>query len=150
MMIDLKNIIIEDNTDKTYPFNHGCIKKPVKIFGQLLLGDDNKKLGLSFPKDTALENLLPAINEYLEFLSDCKTLLWDFYKEKNADIINEWFEGIMSEDWYETLEIYGAIIDFDRNGNPSGRFSCGDNMITDHLLCIEFNGREIAEMYFDG
>ena len=147
-MIEEKDIVIEENNTE-YPYIHGWVDKVVKIFGKEFFKNDSK-LGLMVSKEMNTKDIPPALNEYLEFLTSCKQLLIDCYRASNLEIINDWFDGKMTADWYETLEIYGGLITFDDNGIPSGSFSCGDNMITDHLLMIEFNHKEISQMYFEG
>jgi len=146
-MIEAKDIVIEKNNTADL-YNHGWVEKSVKIFGRDFFKEGN--LGLMVSKKMNIEALIPTLNNYLEFLTDCKEILMEFYRVKNSDIINNWFDGKMNSDWYETLEIYGGGIIFDDDGIPSGYFSCGDNMVTDHLLMVEFNHKEICQMCFEG
>lgn len=146
-MIEAKDIVIEENNTADI-YNHGWVGKSVKIFGRDFFKEGN--LGLMVSKELNIESLPLALNDYLAFLSNCKELLMDCYREKNSEIINDCFDGEMTADWYETLEIYGGGIEFDDKGTPSGHFSCGDNMVTDHLLMIEFEHKEINQMYFEG
>lgn len=146
-MIETKDIVIEENNTAN-PYNHGWVKKSVKIFGKDFFKEG--ELGLMVSKEMNIETLAPALSDYLAFLTSYKEVLIDFYRAKNSDIIKDWFDGEMTSDWYETLEIYSGGIIFDDNGVPSGHFSCGDNMVTDHLLMVEFNHKEICQMCFEG
>jgi len=149
-MITLRDIRIERNDDNDYNFNHGYINAPVEIFGQVRFNDNDEKLGLSIHKSLAPESFIDGLNDYLSWLANCKDILEEYYKKENSYMLNEWYDGQMDPEWYDTLEMYSGTIDIGADGRMGANFSCGDNMDTDHLLIIEFKDKQIIEMWFDG
>ena len=90
-MITLSDIIIESNESDTYPYNHGYINKPVKIFGQIRFDDeeDDERLGLMIPKTIDISTVIDKLNAYLDWLADdCQQMLEDYYKKENQDMLD--------------------------------------------------------------
>ncbi|MDR2955895.1 MAG: hypothetical protein LBV43_12530 [Prevotella sp.] len=150
-MITLNDIIIEPNEDEDYNFSHGYISKSVKLFGQIRFEEKNEGLGLSVDKSVNIDTVIDKLNAYLKWLGDdCQQMLEDYYAKENQDMLDEWYDGKLEEDWYETLEMYSGTIDILADGRFGATFSCGDNMNEDHLLEIEILDKQITEMWFDG
>lgn len=149
-MITLKDIQLKPNEDEVYRCNHGYIDAPVKIFGQVRFDDGDQRLGLSVNKSIGPESFIDGLNNYLLWLAGCKDILEEFYKKENKYMLDEWYDGELDPEWYDTLEIYSGTIDINAAGLMGATFSCGDNMDTDHLLMIEIQDKQIKEMWFDG
>lgn len=150
-MLTTDKFVFQPNNDEEYPYKDGYIDMPVEIFGQVRFTDrEDERLAVSIPHCVDLEAIIEPLNDYLAFLSDCRLALEKFYYHENKDWIDKYFDGKLTDDWYETLEVDSGTIDIDEDGAFSARFSCGDNMSTDHLLMIEFSDREIDTMYFEG
>ena len=149
-MVTLHDIIIEPNEDNEYNFNHGYINIPLKIFGQIRFEDDDEKLGVCIDKKVKPEEILEKLNDYLSWLEGCQNILEEYYLEENRDMLDEWYDGELDPEWYETLEMYSGTLDINKDGTFGATFSCGDNMNTDHLLMIEIDNKQIKEMWFDG
>ena len=150
MDLKLSDIIIEENTDDDYDFHHGYINKALTIFGEERFDTDDERLGLSIAKSLKLSEVLPKLNAYLEWLADCKETLIDFYVEEFANEIDEFHDGEMTSDWFETLEVYSGTVCLSANGDIGADFSTGDNMDEDHLLIIEIDGYDVSTMWHDG
>ena len=149
-MITIKDIVMEPNEDSGYAFNHGYINKPLKIFGQLRFEEKEERLGLTLPKKVKAEEVLDKLKVYLQWLEDCKEELTAFYKSEFEYDIREYFDGEMTPDWFDTLEVYSGTVSLGENGTFGADFSTGDNMDEDHLLIIEIDGKEIISMWHDG
>ncbi len=86
------------------------------------------------------------IIEYISWLGDCKNELIKFYNSE----MGEYTEETADEDWFDTLEIYCARVYVEKSGKLSAEISIGDDFLPDHILDIEIEEREIAEISING
>ena len=110
------------------------------IFGKLF---DNKPLKLCLSKGMKLESYIEKIADYVQWLGDCKKILIDFYNNND-------FEDEADNDWYDSLEIYGVLLDVNVKGNIFTTINCGDDFWSDHILDIEIDDKKVVSMGYDG
>ncbi|MGM1049741.1 MAG: hypothetical protein ACQEXX_26900 [Bacillota bacterium] len=115
------------------------IDKSIMIFGYLF---DGKSLKITVHKDVELINNTNTLTEYIDWLGHCRDVLQKFYNEK--------FEDEADDEWYESLEVYRVKVTVIKTGDTFAEITCGDNIWSDHLLDIEFNGKEVETMGYDG
>ena len=115
--------------------------KKVVIFNKEVEGED---FSFFINKGTSLESCLHSINEYLEWLSDAKAILINYYNEHCAEYTPQ-----ADDNWYNTLEVYSGHLDIGSIG-ISAHISAGDIFSPDHLLEIDFEGKEITHIGWDG
>ena len=115
--------------------------KKVVIFNKEVAGED---FSFFINKGTSLESCLHSINEYLEWLSDAKAILINYYNEHCAEYTPQ-----ADDNWYNTLEVYSGHLDIGSIG-ISAHISAGDIFSADHLLEIDFEGKEITHIGWDG
>ena len=115
--------------------------KKVVIFNKEVEGED---FSFFINKETSLESCLHSINEYLEWLSDAKATLINYYNEHCRVYTPE-----ADDNWYNTLEVYSGHLDIGSIG-ISAHISAGDIFSPDHLLEIDFEGKEITHIGWDG
>lgn len=115
--------------------------KKVVIFNKEVEEED---FSFFINKETSLESCLHSINEYLEWLSDAKAALINYYNEHCAEYTPE-----ADDNWYNTLEVYRGSIWVGDEG-ISAHISAGDIFTSDHSLEIDFEGKEITHIGWDG
>ena len=115
--------------------------KKVVIFNKEVEEED---FSFFINKETPLESCLHSINEYLEWLSDAKTTLINYYNEHCRVYTPE-----ADDNWYDTLEVYSGHLDIGCIG-ISAHISAGDIFSPDHLLEIDLEGKEITHIGWDG
>ncbi len=115
--------------------------KKVVIFNKEVAGED---FSFFINKGTPLESYLHSINEYLEWLSDAKTTLINYYNEYCAEYTPQ-----ADDNWYNTLEVYSGSI-WVGGKEISAHISAGDIFTSDHLLEIDFDDKEITDIGWDG
>lgn len=146
-----EDIVLEDVGSDGYSQLHGWVEQPVVLFGQQRFADGtDKRLGLQVSKSVELDELIGGLNEYISFLADARTRLEQRYKAEFQNFLDDYYEGELPANWYETLELYGATIFVTKNGEFGIGVTFGDCVITDHLLEVEFAGQDIVQMYLDG
>jgi len=91
-----------------------------------------------------LESCIEKIADYVQWLGNCKKFLVDFYNS------NDDFEDEADNDWYNSLEIYGVLLDVNVKGNIFATINCGDDFWSDHILDIEIDDKKIVSMGYDG
>ena len=115
--------------------------KKVVIFTKEVEGED---FSFFINKETSLESCLHSINKYLEWLSDTKAALINYYNEHCRE-----YTPPANDNWYDTLEVYSGHLDVGSIG-ISAHISAGDIFSPDHLLEIDFEGKEITHIGWDG
>ena len=115
--------------------------KKVVIFNKEVEEED---FSFFINKDIPLESCLHSINKYLEWLSDAKATLINYYNEHCGAYTPE-----ADDNWYNTLEVYSGHLDIGCIG-ISAHISAGDIFSPDHLLEIDFEGKEITHIGWDG
>ena len=115
--------------------------KKVVIFNKEVAEED---FSFFINKETPLESCLHSINEYLEWLSDAKTTLINYYNEYCAEYTPQ-----ADDNWYNTLEVYSGSI-WVGGKEVSAHISAGDIFTSDHLLEIDFDDKEITDIGWDG
>ena len=115
--------------------------RKVVIFGREVEEED---FSFFINKDIPLESCLHSINKYLEWLSDAKATLINYYNEHCREYTPE-----ADDNWYNTLEVYSGHLDVGSIG-ISAHISAGDIFTPDHLLEIDFEGKEITHIGWDG
>lgn len=108
-------IVDNENTDDNYKCYH--LKQDIKIFGRKISIEDDVDIEINISVNEDIEKLLGLINEYFEYLSDCKEQLVDYIlSETQEDLPCLWFEdlGIISISiTVNSTEDYGAVISVD-------------------------------------
>jgi hypothetical protein len=136
------NDFIEKETDsewKKYILNKNCIMILDQIF-------DDEPLKIEIYKNKELLKYISKINEYIQWIGgECKEKLIKYYNEK-VDYRDE----KNGNNWYKELEIDSVLIRIYEDDTISIEISGGDNFLEDHLMEIEFVGKEINGISYDG
>ena len=139
-----KALKIED-FEKVEDFESECeyilSTKKVVIFNKEVEEED---FSFFINKDIPLQSCLHSINKYLEWLSDAKATLINYYNEHCGTYTPE-----ADDNWYNTLEVYRGSIWVGDEG-ISAHISAGDIFTSDHSLEIDFEGKEITHIGWDG
>ncbi|MCV9933375.1 hypothetical protein OIU80_13875 [Flavobacterium sp. LS1R47] len=113
--------------------------KNIVIFNKLT---EKEKVSVYLPNEH-IEGYLDKIIDYINWLSNCKTELIDFYN-------NECNEDTANENWYDTLEVYSTRIIIEDSRDIFCSISGGDDFYQDHLLDIEITNSTITSMIYNG
>ena len=115
--------------------------KKVVIFNKEVVGED---FSFFINKETSLESCLHSINEYLEWLSDAKATLINYYNEHCTEYTPQ-----ADDNWYDTLEVYRGRMNVWSTG-VAAHISAGDIFTPDHSLEIDFDDKEVTDIGWDG
>lgn len=144
-------IVLEDVGGDGYSQLHGWVEQPVVLFGQQRFADGtDKRLALQVSKSAELDVLINKLNEYIAFLADARAELEQRYRAEFQNFLDDYYEGQLPANWYDTLELYGATVFVTKTGEFGIGVTFGDCVLTDHLLEVEFAEKDIVQMYLDG
>lgn len=138
-MLEIKDFIRNDEeTDDRYIcFN---INKCVKIFNQSI--EDTEQLRINITNEILLENIISLINSYLEWLNQCEAVLKTYYEGELGEKVYE--------EWFNDIEVYSIDITFNSSQDYGATVCCGDQVIRDHILEVDFNQMNIEAIRLNG
>jgi hypothetical protein len=114
--------------------------KNIVVFNKVL---EKGKFSIYLPNNH-IEAYFDKIVEHINWLSNCKNELIDFYNKEQYD------SQIRADlDWYDTLELYRVLIIINDDGTFTS-VTAGDDFYRDHLLDIELSGNKITSMNYSG
>ncbi len=129
----------EESDDRYICFNLG---KSIRIFNDVIEDEDLSDVVINISSKIKLESIIDEIIGYIAWLSQCETELRTYYE-------NELQEKVY-DTWFDDIEVYHASITFNRADDYGATISCGDPIISDHTLEIDFEREEVADMRLNG
>lgn len=138
-MLVLSNFIKndEESDDRYACYN---ISVCVDIFSKTIEESDELRINIS--KDTSLVKVLDGINQYLEWLCQCEDVLKKYYESELGEKVYD--------DWFKEIEVYNVDITFNSNSNYGATISCGDQVLRDHSLEIDFDKMQVEAIRLNG
>lgn len=138
-MLEIKDFIRNDEeTDDRYIcFN---VNKCVKIFSKSI--EDIEELRINITHEISLENIISLINSYLEWLNQCGALLKTYYEGELGEKVYE--------EWFNDIEVYSTDITFNSSQDYGATVCCGDQVIRNHILEVDFNQMNIEDIRLNG
>lgn len=138
-MLKVNNFIENvEETDTRYTCYN--IDVCVNIFKQLIKDIEDLKIYIS--KETSLENVIDSINQYLIWINQCGEILRDYYESELGEKVYD--------DWFSHIEVYDADIVFNSIEDYGATIYCGDQVICDHSLEIQFDGMNVETIRLNG
>jgi hypothetical protein len=127
-----------DGDRKRYILNRSCV-----IFGRTF---DGEPVEIEIDGAGELSRYIPKINESLRWIGgECREELIAHFNEHV-----DYREEKTGDRWYEALETDSVLIAVDRDGAVTAEIAGGDNFLPDHLMEIEFTGKKISRISYDG
>ncbi len=134
--------LMKDNdlSDDKYYCYHPIIQ--VQIFNCLIDADTVKECEINIARDCNISEMLPLINEYLNWLKECDKELTSYFGNKLTTII--------PEKWFESIEVYRFSITFNSADDYGATISCGESLFNDHIIDFEFEEFQIIDDRLNG
>lgn len=127
-------------SDKNYICYHPICD--VKLFGYTLEKEEAHEGDICISPQNKLIDVLPLINKYLDWLSDCRENLITY------------FEGVLEEDlpinWYDEIEIISFSITINNLNDYGATISFGESVFSDHIIELDFEKEEIIDNRLNG
>lgn len=138
-MLVLNNFIKndEESDDRYTCYN---ISVCVDVFSKPI--EDSDELRINISKDTSLVKVIDGINLYFEWLSQCEDVLKKYYESELGEKVYD--------DWFKEIELYNVDITFNSINDYGATISCGDQVLRDHSLEINFDRMQIEAIRLNG
>ena len=133
---------IKDELNSDERYNSYRLTVPIKIFQYTLMDDDLEEFELYVSKKILLQDIIYKINEYINWLQNFEQELKKYYEKQLHETVNK--------NWFNELEIYNVSITFDDLDDYGATISCGDNILSDHILEFDFEKNEIIDVRMNG
>jgi hypothetical protein len=131
---------IKNNEESDERYSCYNIKGCIRIFNQKI--DDAEEIRINISNNTCLESVLDAVNKYIEWICKCEDILKTYYEnELGHKVYNDWFEEI---------EVYSAELTFNSSEDYGATIYCGDQIIRDHILEIDFDKMSVEVIRLNG
>lgn len=128
--------LIKDNdlSDAAYDCYHPSI--PIQIFNYFFDEDERENCEINIARHCDLKDLMPYLNQYLEWLGHCEKELSSYFQEKAAQAL--------PEDWFRTIEVYSCSITFNSAKEFGATVTCGESLYCGHILEFDFELYQIT------
>lgn len=137
------NLAPEDFTIDAEHYNKFVTNKNILVFNKIV---EHDKFEIYIYGNHKFDDYNTRIIDYISWLGNSKSDLITFYNLK----LSEHTQETADEDWYDTLEVFNTRIIVGQNGKLFAEISVGDDFMSDHILDIEIEEKQITDMSYDG
>lgn len=152
-MFELSDFMFDTQTTIEGKRKSGHVTRPIVIFGKKAFNGDDHALVISIDGEIPIELFgvyIVAFHDYIEWLGDCKNILELYYSSEFSErFTNEQFSNAFYASWYDSLTVLGATVFVEQDGRLSAVIRATDAAHPEQMLMIEFNGREIIELFYE-
>lgn len=139
-MIEVPLVLDEEFSDERYNCYHPTYG--AKVFGCKMLADEVENFEIFISKNNSLENILPLLNKYLQWLSDCRKMLVAYF----AEVLQE----KIPERWYEKIEVFRVSVVINGLDDYGATITFGESIYSDHMIELELEKQEIVDNRLNG
>ncbi|CUH96771.1 hypothetical protein P22_2882 [Propionispora sp. 2/2-37] len=133
----IKNV--EESDDRYICYNLG---KDIRIFNYVIEDEELSNIEIYISSNVHLGSIINEIIRYIAWFNQCETELRTYYE-------NELHEKVY-DTWFDDIEVYNARFTFNSADDYGATISCGDQIIPDHTLEIDFEKEEVADIRLNG
>lgn len=133
-------IELEEESDE----NYYCYipQNTVQIFKQFLQDKDLNDVRIYVSTNIQLDSIAGKIEGYIKWFSTCETVLRKYYENELREQVHQ--------DWFDEIEVYRADITFNSIEDYGATIACGDNILQDHIMIIDFDREQIQAIHLNG
>ncbi|WP_454190062.1 hypothetical protein [Paenibacillus sp. Marseille-Q7038] len=111
------------------------MKNTIQIFKQLIKDEDLKDVRENISTNTQLDSIASKVESYIKWFTECETVLRNYYENELREQIHNY--------WFDEIEVYSVDITFNSKEDYGATIACGDNVLQDHILIIDFDREKI-------
>lgn len=123
-------------------YNCYRIVSGVKVFGYEIPEDELEYFNIYISKNTSMEKVLPIINRYLQWLSDCHEMLVTYFEEQLQEKV--------PENWYEEIEVIQVSLVINNMEDYGATITFGESIFCDHVIELNLEKEEIEDCILNG
>ncbi len=133
-------IELEEESDESYRCY--TLSHTVQIFKHCIQDEDLNDFRIYVSTNTPLDSIVIKIKDYIKWFSTCETVFREYYE-------NELHEKV-HKNWFNEIEVYRVDITFNSIADYGATISCGDNILHDHIMMIDFDQEHIQAIKLNG
>ncbi|WP_458126501.1 hypothetical protein [Paenibacillus sp. Z3-2] len=133
-------IELEEESDERYRCY--ILQNTVQIFKHSNLDDDLNDVRFYVSTDMQLNSIANEIESYIKWFSTCETVFREYYE-------NELHEKV-HKDRFNEIEVYRIDITFNSLADYGATIACGDNILQDHIMIVDFDREQIQAINLNG
>ncbi|PKQ93264.1 hypothetical protein CXK86_03925 [Paenibacillus sp. BGI2013] len=133
-------IELEEESDESYRCY--TLQNTVQIFKHCIQDEDLNDVRIYVSTNTPLDSIVHKIEDYIKWFSTCETVFRDYYE-------NELHEKV-HQNWFNEIEVYRVDITFNSVTDYGATISCGDHILRDHIMIIDFDREQIQAIHLNG
>lgn len=133
-------IELEEESDERYRCY--ILQNAVQIFNHSIQDDDLNDVRIYVSTDMQPNSLANEIKSYVTWFSTCETVFREYYE-------NELHEKV-HKDWFNEIEVYRVDITFNSIADYGATIACGDNILHDHIMIVDFDRERIQAINLNG
>ncbi|MEO2259586.1 hypothetical protein ABGV43_22075 [Paenibacillus amylolyticus] len=133
-------IELEEESDESYRCY--TLSNTVQIFKHCIQDEDLNDVRIYVSTYTSLNSIVIKIEDYIKWFSTCETVFREYYE-------NELHEKV-HKNWFNEIEVYRVDITFNSVADYGATISCGDNILHDHIMMIDFDREQIQAIHLNG
>lgn len=133
-------IELEEESDESYRCY--ILSNTVQIFKHCIQDEDLNDVRIYVSTNTSLNSIVIKIEDYIKWFSTCETVFREYYE-------NELHEKV-HKNWFNEIEVYRVDITFNSIADYGATISCGDNILHDHIIMIDFDQEHIQAIKLNG
>jgi len=126
-----------DENYRCYTFND-----PLQIFKQIIKDEDLEEVQLCISTRLQLDSIVDQVESYLRWLTECESVLRNYYEHELGKPVHS--------TWFDEIEIYRVDLTFNSEQDYGATISCGDSVLQDHILIIDFDKEAVEAIHLNG
>ncbi|WJM10602.1 hypothetical protein [Paenibacillus sp. PK1-4R] len=133
-------IELEEESDESYRCY--TLQNTVQIFKHLIQDEDLNDVRIYVSTNTPLDSMVHKIEDYIKWFSICETVFREYYENELQEKVHQ--------NWFNEIEVYRADITFNSITDYGATISCGDHILLDHIMMIDFDREQIQAIHLNG
>lgn len=140
-LIEMSNFIEnnEESDDRYICYN---INSNIRIFNSVIEDQSLEDVQVFVARNTGLPLIIEQVIRYIDWINNCENLLKKYYENKLRERVYD--------TWFNDIEVYRVDITFNSEYDYGAIVYCGDSILVDHALEIEFNQEKISDILLNG
>lgn len=133
-------IELEEESDESYRCY--TLQNTVQIFEHCIQDEDLNDVRIYVSTNTSLVSIDDKLEDYIKWFSTCGTVFREYYENELQEKVHQ--------NWFNEIEVYRVDITFNSIADYGATISCGDNILRDHIMIIDFDREQIQAIHLNG
>lgn len=131
--------MVEENDERYKCYG---LKNTIQIFKQFIKDEDLDEVRIYISTNTQLDSIMSKVESYINWFTECETVFRNYYENELREQVHK--------DWFKEIEVYSVNITFNSKEDYGATITCGDNVLQDHILIVDFDREQIEAINLNG